>query len=298
MSLTDVQNKFIINIDNRVNEILFNKGNDRELFEYTTSLLNDNKLKRILNSAKGKELDALCDRYTGFRVMMKLLEQLAWCASQGILPKDADELLSHWRENGLEKSESQGDPITDELNQVMTSALFQLQKIIDKNLAKKHNFLSIVKTFLNGIMSTTADLVNHPFPGSAQILYADIEAAAKMGGLRAIKKQQLEQGAIDYSVSNIKSDDMTTAMNYVGQELSTTLFKVIHELPLPLRSLEMLLRGIEALLTNLLDQKFKDHDPHKVLNDFCEHIHLALDDLKNRKKVNTKKQRTNIKRVK
>jgi hypothetical protein len=62
-----------------------------------------------------------------------------------------------------------------ELNQVMASALFQLQKIIDKDVTQNHNFLSIATMFLNGIISTTADLVNHAFPGTAQVLYADIE---------------------------------------------------------------------------------------------------------------------------
>ncbi len=34
-------------------------------------------------------------------------------------------------------------------------------------------------------------------------------------------------------------DDMTTAMNYLGQQLSMTLFKGLHELPMPLRNEEM-----------------------------------------------------------
>jgi hypothetical protein len=63
-----------------------------------------------------------------------------------------------------------------------------------------------------------------------------------------------------YSVSNIEPDDMTTAMNYLGQELSTAFFKGLHELPMSLRKPEMLLRGIEALLTNLLIKKFDN--PH------------------------------------
>ena len=298
LSLTNVQKKLIIDIDHRINEIMFNNGNDQDLLEFALTLLKDNKVKKILDSAENEELETLYDRYPGFRVIMKLLEQLAWYAARGIEPNDTDELLSHWRNNGLEQAESQGDAITDELNQVMTSAIFQLQKILDKDLVKKGNFLSIIQTFLIGIISTTADLANNALPGSAQVIYADIEAATKMGGLRAIRKQQLEQGAINYSVSNIKSDDMTTAMNYVGQELATTLFKVIHELPLPLRSPEMPLRGIEALLTNLLDQKFNDHDPHRVLSNFCEHVHMALNELKNRKKDEIKKRKTNIKRVK
>ncbi|MBY0533764.1 MAG: hypothetical protein K2P31_02215 [Rickettsiaceae bacterium] len=86
----------------------------------------------------------------------------------------------------------------------MTSALFQLQKILDKDLVRKNNFLPIIQTFLIGIISTTADLVNNVLPGSAQVIYADIEAATKMGGLRAIRKQQLEQGAINYSVANMQ----------------------------------------------------------------------------------------------
>jgi hypothetical protein len=138
-----------------------------------------------------------------------------------------------------------------------------------------------------------------PFPALLKFFTLILnEAAAKMCGIRAIRKQQLELGAINYSVSNIQGDDKETAMNYIGQELATTLFKVIHELPLPLRSLEMFLRGIEALLSNLLNQKFQDHNPHKVLDNFCEHVHMALNDLKNSKKGETKERRANIKRVK
>jgi hypothetical protein len=78
---------------------------------------------------------------------MKLVEQLAFCTSQGIMPKDSDEFLSYWKQNGLGKAKPQGDPITDQLNQTMTSALFELQKIIDKDLVKKNDFLSIEKYF-------------------------------------------------------------------------------------------------------------------------------------------------------
>ena len=297
MPLTNIQKKLIIDIDHRVNEILFNGGNDRALFEYATHLLKNNKLKKILDSVEDDELDTFCDRYTGFHMIIKLLEQLAWCASQGIVSKEVEELLSRWREDGFKPAEPQGNAITDELNQVMTSALFQLQRILDKDLVRKDNFLPMIQTFLIGIISTTADLANNVLPGSTQVIYADITAATKMGDLMAVRQQQLEQGAMDYSVANIKSQDATTAMNYVGQELATTLFKAINELPLPLRSTEMFLRGIEALLSNLLEQKFKDHDPHQVLSNFCEHVHMALNDLKNRKRDKAEGDRTNIEHV-
>ena len=297
MPLTNIEKKLIIDINDRVNEILFNGGNDRALLEYATHLLKNNKLKKILDSVEDDELDKFCNRYTGFHMIMKLLEQLAWCASQGIEPKEVEELLSHWREDGFKPAEPHGNAITDELNQVMTSALFQLQKILDKDLVRKDNFLPIIQTFLIGIISTTADLVNNVLPGSAQIIYADITAATKIVGLRAVRQQQLEQRAMDYSVANIKSGDATTAMNYVGQELATSLFKIIHVLPTPLRSPEMFLRGIEGLLTNLLDQKFNNHDPHQVLSNFCEHVHMALNDLQNRKRDKAEWRRTNIEHV-
>lgn len=70
---------------------------------------------------------------------------------------------------------------------------------------------------------------------------------------------------------------MTTAMNYLGQELATTLFKALHELPMPLRKPEMLLRGVEALLTNLINQKFDN--PHNILDSFCDHVHMSLTDI-------------------
>jgi len=94
---------------------------------------------------------------------------------------------------------------------------------------------------------------------------------------------QPHYGSVNYSVSNIAEDDMETGMNYLGQQLTTALFKGLHELPMPLRNQEMLLRSVEVLLSNLLNEKFKD-DAHRLLDSFCEHVHMALTDLESRKK--------------
>lgn len=74
-------------------------------------------------------------------------------------------------------------------------------------------------------------------------------------------------------------------MNYVEQELGITLFKVVHEMPLPLRGKEILLRGTEALLANVLYGKFSEDQPHKLLNSICEHVHLGLKDVEMRIKI-------------
>ncbi len=279
MALTEAEKQLIINIDHCANELIFNgKGKDHDLLRYVRNLANNGQLIKILDTNQ-EEISKLYDKYSGFFLITELLKQLAICSSKGITPKDSEEFLAHWQENGLKKVKPSGDIIIDELNQVVTTALFQLQKIIAKDLVKGPDFLSMVKLFLSSVMSTAGDLVELAVPGSAQIMYADLEAVAKAGGFRAIKKQQ--SGLVNYSVSNIDSNDQTTAMNYLGQELSTTLFKVIHELPMPLRSPEMLLRGIEALLANLLNQKF--NNSHQMLDDLCAHVHMALDDLKARR---------------
>jgi hypothetical protein len=177
---------------------------------------------------------------------------------------------------------SRDDEMMKELSQTMTSALLKLKVLVDRDASEKHDFLSVAKVFLIGIVSTAVDLIEVTLPGSAPFIYADIEAVAKQGGLRSIKKMQSVNDTIHYSVSGIASDDMTTAMNYMGQELSTALFKGLHELPLPLRNQEMLLRGVEALLANLLRHKFDN--PHQILDNFCDHVHMALADLESRMK--------------
>lgn len=170
---------------------------------------------------------------------------------------------------------------THELNKIMADSLFQIKKLLDNTRDHTCDLLSIVKVFLLGVVSTAVDLVEIEHPGIAPAIYAEVEAAAKVGGLRSIKQIQSQNGSMPYSVSQIDENDAVTAMNYLGQKLSIALFKGIHELPLSLRKPDMFLRGIEALLANLLNQKF--NNSHQVLDSLCEHVHMALNDLKNRK---------------
>lgn len=170
------------------------------------------------------------------------------------------------------------------ISAVMTEALFVLKNLIDSDPEYNMNYSQVVTLFLQGIISTAIDLAELHSPGISTIIYADIESSSKLGGLRAIAEMQSKNNSTFYSVSNIDASDTAMAMNYLGQQMSTTLAKGIHELPLPLplRNQEMLLRGIEALLVNLLYEKF--NNPHDILNSFCEHVHLSLSDLATRAK--------------
>jgi len=170
-----------------------------------------------------------------------------------------------------------------EVSAIMTKALFVLKDLVDNDAEYEMDYHQVVTLFLQGVISTAIDLAELNSPGVSPMIYADIEASSKVGGLKSIKKRQSENGSISYSVSDIGANDPAAAMNYLGQQLSTTLFRGIHELPLPLRNQEMLVRGVEALLANLLNDKFDN--PHAVLDTFCEHVHMALNDLASRIKL-------------
>ena len=170
--------------------------------------------------------------------------------------------------------------VYDELKIIMTDALLQMSALSESGATGSTDFLSSIKVFLLGIISTAAGISETITEGGATWIYSEIETAAKQGNLEFIQDKTTSKN--QYSISDIAPDDFPSAMNYIGQALSTTLFKSIHELPQSLRKPEMLLRGVECLLGNLLHQKFSEHDAHKVLDNLCEHVHMALDDLESR----------------
>ena len=50
--------------------------------------------------------------------------------------------------------------------------------------------------FFQGVISTAIDLAELNSPGVSPMIYADIEASSKLGGLKSIKKMQSEKGSI------------------------------------------------------------------------------------------------------
>lgn len=168
--------------------------------------------------------------------------------------------------------------VLNELHQNVIEALINVGKIVEAGSGNHADLLQAINLFLLAVVSTAADMMEVVIPGGGAWVFADVEAGAKQGGLRSISNALIANGSFTYSVSDIEEDDLPTAMNYLGQQLLITLMKGMHELPLSLRKPETQLRGIEALLANLLNGKF--HNPHDILNSFCEHVHRALDDLR------------------
>ena len=180
-----------------------------------------------------------------------------------------------------DKDQPHNTAILAKLHEAMTQALFELKILTELETSRPQDLFKFVKTFLIGVISTSIDMVEIQQPGISTALYAEVEAIAKMGGLRAIADFQNKYSDRTYSVSQIADDDMETAMNYIGQELGSALSKAVNELPMPLRQPETHLRGIEVLLGNVLNQRFTN--PHEILNALCEHVHMALDSLERRR---------------
>ena len=163
------------------------------------------------------------------------------------------------------------------LNETMFQTLLELKVLAELEPSRPQALFEFVKTFLMGVISTSVDMIEIQQPGISTALYAEVEAIAKMGGLRAIADFQNKYSDRAYSVSQIAEDDMETAMNYIGHELGSALSKAVNELPMPLRQPETHLRGIEVLLSNVLNQRFTN--PHEILDALCEHVHMGLDSL-------------------
>ena len=152
----------------------------------------------------------------------------------------------------------------------MAQSLLQIRDLVvlDTESSDQAKVIPTITVFLLSVISTAADLVEMTVPGGSTYLYAEVEAGVKNGGIRSIVKAMGENSPHYYSVSGIESDDIEAAMSYVGQELAVTLTKALHELPMPLRTSETQLRGIETLITNLLCQRFTN--PHEVLDNLVK----------------------------
>lgn len=82
MPLTSAQKDFIIMLDEKARQILKEGGQEALLMSLATKM---NAMKEIMDASTEDELNAYCEKYEGFFQYMKLLEQLAYASSQGLL---------------------------------------------------------------------------------------------------------------------------------------------------------------------------------------------------------------------
>ncbi len=199
---------------------------------------------------------------------MKLLEDIALITSK----------MSEEEKKALIPKEPYAQKVTN-IQQILTNSLKELIALCKDDAISDEKSLWIVSTFLKALVSTAAGLMDIQMAGGAAFLYTEIEKDAKAGGRRSIHDFGGKLSDT-LSLSEINDDDLPAAMNYLGQQLSTTLFKGMYELPSSFQTVEVPLRAIEALLVNFLHQKFKD--PHDILDQFTANAHLSLTDAQSR----------------
>jgi hypothetical protein len=161
-------------------------------------------------------------------------------------------------------------------------ALDNFIDFIDQNEGdeiKESKKLAVFVDFLTDGIENAAIKMEKGLPGGTAFLYAEIEKFAHAKGDAAIRATG---GGLSekLALSDVDEHDMPAAMNYLGAELSATLFKKMYELPTSVLSQELPLRAIEALLVNLLQQKYKN--PHDILDQFTSNAHLSLKDAQSR----------------
>lgn len=81
MALTIEQQKFIEDLNNEAKRILHD-GNKEELLKSLWGKMD--KLQEIMASSTGSELNDYCEKYDGFYLYMKMLEELAGACSEGV----------------------------------------------------------------------------------------------------------------------------------------------------------------------------------------------------------------------
>ena len=167
---------------------------------------------------------------------------------------------------------------------IQAATLNELKKMVSLiNDSNANNLVPSVSLLVVGLVSTISDLLESNHEGASTYFFKEVETGLKLGVVEKIKSLQKEKGGASYSLSDIAPNDFENGMNYLGQALSETLFSTIHELPKSMRTQEMLLRGIEALLANLLHSKFRAlGDVHGILDCLCEHVHMHLKALDNK----------------
>ena len=258
-ALTMTNQLRVVKIDRIASEILDNGGDDEALLIGLIEHSND--FYRVMKTSSEIEMSKYCEKFPGFLAYAKMLENLATRLCE--------------KRTQQQKSASSAESMI-ELQHVMSKALFEMRDLVNLAGNNPEELVPAIKLFLLTVVSTAADLVEVAIPGGGAYLYAEIEAGAKIGGIGVIAKG-VQDSSPHYSVSGLDEDDVPTAMNYLGQQLIIALTKAMHELPQSLRNPETQLRGIEALLANLLNQKFDN--PHSVLDSLCDHVHMGLNDL-------------------
>jgi hypothetical protein len=259
--------KQIIEIDKKIKNAQ-KSGNSKDVLLAFTTIDPEIFGKLFFGLPEEKFID-YCEQYRGFETAINMVSHIL---EKSIDPNNGDMHITDPFASNIQ-------PILEEAQSDSDTALENICDFFDDNEIDEAKKLTVFVEFLTDAIENAADRLDDTLQGGAAFLYAEIEKFAHAKGDATIRSTGGELSE-KLSLSDINENDPSGAMNYLGSELSATLYKKMYELPTSLLSKELPLRAIEALLVNLLHQKY-DH-PHDILDQFTRNAHLSLADQQGR----------------
>lgn len=80
----------------------------------------------------------------------------------------------------------------------------------------------------------------------------------------------------------LTAEDYSKAMNFIGQNLLSSLVETVQKLPPPLRNDDMVLQGLSAFLGNVLYKQFPEDAEarHQTFERFSRLVNVHLENMK------------------
>ncbi|HAT1659336.1 TPA: hypothetical protein JBL19_15590 [Legionella pneumophila] len=77
----------------------------------------------------------------------------------------------------------------------------------------------------------------------------------------------------------LTTEDYSKAMNFIGQNLLSSLTQSVEKLPPQLRNRRLVCQALSAFLTNVIYKQFPEHREscQQMLDDITKHVSMQLD---------------------
>lgn len=166
--------------------------------------------------------------------------------------------------------------VSKELDKLISETLFQLNALLHSiahHTPKQYTLLAL--RFIIAIITGTIRLVENEVPGSAPHLFAGLANTMQLGEwdyfADIVSKLQGEL----HSSFGIEVQDKTDAANYIGQQLTISLLKSLHELPEPLHTHEIVASAVDTMLKNAILTKAVP-DSYQIVFLLSERLRKAM----------------------
>ena len=159
-------------------------------------------------------------------------------------------------------------------SEIMTRALQDLHKIIEDEYNNKNprEIMVLMMSFVTGMIIQLKDKTEVLQKGLGDKFIEAINLTIQKDSKETIDKLNKGDPSIYKSSSNIKPDDLASAVNFVVNNFASTMELSMDALPITLRNEETLLISLAQLIVNLLSSIGKQNIT-ELINKFSKNMH-------------------------